>query len=1363
MAAKNIDVLDGVDDDTLAAVSFAGGAQDWVFSCGVCHVGGGQLEFDRNRETVTSASPDGDYYQFYYPSQVHPDPTGVSAGTMVTATEYAETDCMMCHAGKSKTANVVYQTMGCDDTNPIGPMNDRNCDGDQDHPMFGMMGALTVTEPEIGEYDMYNRNHALKRHKLSLAPSMGLGAVGVNASHDPAGNDAATSDDSSVTPLAAVDWGTASPSIPGAMIKYAPDAQNCTVCHGRDDNTLGLPGMLQMKTGFGNYFAMEGPGSGYNNANDNLGTVTVGGTSDNWDFELGCKPGMGKRGHRAGHGPHDKWGMSMLADQFQLGVMPGTPITDQEFDLNNDGTPEIVVKEDIPDIDVHDAAMVNDGSGARTMRCSDCHYMFGKDNMVDETRGQITGDGVYLNDAGEFRGVHYPAHEIHAMDHQFGTGNSMPDNNSMDYLDDTVTCQSCHDADATHPKLAKNGGYLNAPVPLHNGMPPLHLERIGCETCHNPAIYAAPGKKKYRDWSVGFYKNSYYRNMLDWNYDMITGSYKPTQPSHMWMTKDGETKIYPFFPSFDPMWMDDLTITEDELGSDLNGQRVCGGNSEMPCSTNQDCIDAGLEGEEAICEDVDPADHHVSTQSMMKNRIMNRAGEYFEEQYLLGNHNNYVRRNEGFVAPLFDGFSLADSMVIDTKADIDYMLDTAFPAVATAAEPNQAGTYKMYQKTFDVTHGTVPKEWALGGEKRGGCVSCHSSADPRSANYSPNSVGFFEGINQPHHYAGKVDQPAQLDWLEGQGVGGVDYVKNWFSAFADYDCTALCNPEAAMTGALAAADATYFDQTANGSVISGAACTSSSMFSNSPMTGTTGACLDADLNGDGTCSNDPYGMGAASCNTANNYDHPMAPGMNHDCDMNGVIDMCTGMMGPAFDTMMGFPPGAASQMGMLDGIAGLQAFVVKEGYNLGYGGCNPMGGVTSAPLLQGMAGTVNMCMPNYADAGVAAAIDGAMGAGSAAMYAGMINGACAGADLGATPPTPGACNGGFRNTGYCYADADCQGAMTDLNEVFRNPQGRINTRDAVRKAYKLQLQQSIVDGRKRLDWEISAEDRNGAAYSWNQADICIDPMQSNLMQTVEVPCTDGGFVQTVVHANQFLGYSDTMLNVLMTPQQSGSAELVVKANFSALASTDTNYLVTYRTDNSELDDSTIPPTWTEPAIILSSCYAKLTDAEGIMYTEERDCTYSWDFTDGTGTVSGGNPAGTVMPVTYSAAGTYTATLTMCMEDDPATTTVDESSVCDTQAVQVEALEVEPPAPDPAAFSPVVVGNTLTMSVSGMDFTDIARVYVYWGDRKRGVYKSPYPNEAVHTYRNSGTYDIEIVTLDANRNTQTYDAGQITIP
>ncbi len=215
-------------------------------------------------------------------------------------------------------------------------------------------------------------------------------------------------------------------------------------------------------------------------------------------------------------------------------------------------------------------------------------------------------------------------------------------------------------------------------------------------------------------------------------------------------------------------------------------------------------------------------------------------------------------------------------------------------------------------------------------------------------------------------------------------------------------------------------------------------------------------------------------------------------------------------------------------------------------------------------------------------------------------------------------------------------------------------------------------------------------------------------------------------------------------------QLSYSSVNIVKANFSALASEEVNYQVEFRTDNSEFDSSI--PGWTDPTIVLTSCYTKVTDSEGIVSTVEKECAYSWDFSNGPGTVSGGNGE-TVMTVTYPDADDYTATLTMCMVDEP--------TVCDTQAVTVTAREVEPPAATANAFAAAVSGNTVTISQDQIVLTDIVRVYAYWGDRKRTVYKAPYTTFD-HEYRNSGDYDVDIVTLDSARNTQTY-TYTVTIP
>ena len=59
--------------------------------------------------------------------------------------------------------------------------------------------------------------------------------------------------------------------------------------------------------------------------------------------------------------------------------------------------------------------------------------------------------------------------------HQFGKGDD-PSGNVRNDLDNTVRgCKDCHLT-----------GYLNAPIAKHSWLPPLHLEKIACQTCHIP-------------------------------------------------------------------------------------------------------------------------------------------------------------------------------------------------------------------------------------------------------------------------------------------------------------------------------------------------------------------------------------------------------------------------------------------------------------------------------------------------------------------------------------------------------------------------------------------------------------------------------------------------------------------------------------------------------------------------------------------------------------------------------------------------------------------------------------------------------------------------------------------------------------
>ena len=59
--------------------------------------------------------------------------------------------------------------------------------------------------------------------------------------------------------------------------------------------------------------------------------------------------------------------------------------------------------------------------------------------------------------------------------HQFGKGDD-PGGHVRDDLDDTcISCADCHDT-----------GRLGAPIAKHRWLPPLHLEKIACQTCHIP-------------------------------------------------------------------------------------------------------------------------------------------------------------------------------------------------------------------------------------------------------------------------------------------------------------------------------------------------------------------------------------------------------------------------------------------------------------------------------------------------------------------------------------------------------------------------------------------------------------------------------------------------------------------------------------------------------------------------------------------------------------------------------------------------------------------------------------------------------------------------------------------------------------
>ncbi len=751
MAAKNIDPL----NDSVGLESIESGVQDWVNYCGVCHVGGGQLEYDRNMDDYSTSSPSGDQYTYEYPSLAHPNGqlTTIDQVGGLSATNKAELDCLLCHIKTTDPAGsgngrAWLQSMGCGSGNPMGPSNDPTCSGTSAYPNVPAAGAFTPGT----SYDMYNRNLGLKAKGYNFAASLGLGATVTG--WNPDGSIAAIS-------------GVPS-TIAGSNISPTPESSNCSVCHARDDNTAGLPGMMAMKFGYGNFALISPPGTAIDTDKD---PAAADRSNDLLWFELGCKTGMGKRAHKIGQGPNASWGMSMFNAMFGLNKNPGDPVLTETLAATNPAFTGMTVttQERMPDADVHDINPVTHQPTG--MSCGTCHFTLGSENKyaggVRNPAYDVTDDQTDANsrvfEAGEHHGVVYPEDTVRAIDHQFAQADSYPDTKSKNNLDGSVSCESCHTT-RDNPRLSDNGGPLDSPTPTHAGFPAVHLERIACATCHIPEVYAAPGRLKYRDWTVGHFKGGF-RNMLDWNFDMITGSHKTMPVLRQWLTKDGEQKIYPVLPSVMPIWVKGSANTGLDTGSEIAGGSY-------------------------------PTANPLVAPVKARNNI-------FAAMTVKAAHPEFdIRLNAGNMVPLFDGFSLSDSWEIDTKAEIDAFLDPALVVDGSQF----ANKLKLFQANFDVTHGVAPAEWALGGAKRGGCLSCHSSKDPyaRNAmgmptgdnpNYSPYSVGFFEGYQHP---------------LDGAafGIGQYDLIKNWFALFADFDCTMMC-------GGGMQPDSTYFDPAGN--------------------------------------------------------------------------------------------------------------------------------------------------------------------------------------------------------------------------------------------------------------------------------------------------------------------------------------------------------------------------------------------------------------------------------------------------------------------------------------------------------------------------------------------------------------------
>ena len=697
MAAKDV-VVDSGGTDTFAAAAkrqIEMSPSNFAKSCGVCHVGGGQLEYDRDMLPYGQAGDtnEGDRYT-WRPTRIEGGAV-VSGGIVEVSTNASaelyqdnrtEVDCMMCHMNQLRVGAAWYKSIGCGPANPVGPADSPDCSD----PRF--------TYPAGQIYDSYNRNAALSLGFFKQAASAGIGALVDLSTGAIAGNP---------------------PAIPGASIAPVPNSGNCAQCHARNEaDNIGLPGEAQqyggMIAGYGNFFRITQPGLAFDLDKIDAGGACTNCTNDTKWNEFGCKTGMGKRSQKTGPGSSDRFGMGLClgcdmmnawTNMMSVCAMPGLQQqcdAKAGKDIVNDGTPYSLIGADskpvavpgkMPDADVHDVS-------SQGIKCGTCHYA-----VTATASNPIAARTVTATVGGTTYSYTYPANtDIQKIDHQIAQGFSMLEH-ANDQLDGTVTCGSCH-TERTHPALVDNGGTLVSPTPTHASFPALHISKIDCRTCHIPQVYSSPGRLLFRDWSAGGYRQTEgsngNANHFDFAYNFLEGSMSTMPPLRAWVATPEGSKITPILPSLLPIWTGSAIRNSDGF--------VLGW---APAKTRD---------------------------------ITNGAALVAAKNPSFG-----IRLNGTNDHPLFEGFQLTDPMKIESKEKIDAMADelanytgAGYAAHAKVRDPrlNLSPTF------FDPSHGVVKKEWAIGSPAKGGCVMCHSSSDPSSPNYSPYSVGFFDGSKE---------------------------------------------------------------------------------------------------------------------------------------------------------------------------------------------------------------------------------------------------------------------------------------------------------------------------------------------------------------------------------------------------------------------------------------------------------------------------------------------------------------------------------------------------------------------------------------------------------------------------------------
>jgi hypothetical protein len=539
------------------------------------------------------------------------------------------------------------------------------------------------------------------------------------------------------------------------------------------------------------------------------------------------------------------------------------------------------------------------------------------------------------------------------------------------------------------------------------------------------------------------------------------------------------------------------------------------------------------------------------------------------------------------------------------------------------------------------------------------------------------------------------------------GVGQYDMLKNPFAFFTDFDCTNIVNGLCMSYNMSGGTDVSSCVQMCEGMMGYPAVACDPAVSAPNPafcsyayMPGTCGA-------GSGSQTlPPPYSMTINMFTDADLFGASgFVPNMTHP-----FLGACVNFMQSNFDLALSTPPGTFKAMGILDGINGLQGFVIRETIDGSTDGCNPITGTANIAAYMLAGG-------NFANISGGVGMAGLMGDANNCMPS-TFSGVCS----GATPSTNmmGACAGGFNNGKMCLgmnigmpggANADCIGNLPSA-EATHNPFGLVLSRGEARARFATQLQQSSVvvagpsafanENINSVWWPILTEqnpDNLNHKWAWDMAGsanecgafqnepCCTNPM--NPMQAV--PCSNGMNVRTTIHANQLLGFTPAQYSLLTSLYQAP------------------------------------PLTGTAPVARYSYSATGLTVAFTASASTGTITSYAWDFGDAASTATGVNPSHT-----FTASGTYTVSLNVTGPGG--------------NNVKIETLQITAPNHAPVAGgSAVTNGLSVTVTDASTDSDlDVLGVLVNWGD---GTFSNTVQNGVVSHLYSGGTYSIYLHVTD----------------